>query len=564
MRETRVLTVALVFSIAVLAGACYFGNRFLQSSAEERAALERTDALIFDLDQTLSTMKDIETGQRGYLLTGRSSYLEPYNAGLGRIQQQLAHLRTEVAGQPAQAARLTAAQGAIAKKLGELAETVRLQRAGQHQAARSIVITDAGKQDMDKIRTLFAQMQDDERNRLGALAAPVRARYRTLYVLIDGFPAVAVVLLGLVYSLARRDSRRERMAAERIHRNEQELQLIVDHVPGLVSYIDKDLRYIRVNATYESWLGRPASEIVGHSVREVVGEQRYQLVEPHLRKAMSGSAEQYTYETTGKYNSVEKRLRVGYSVDRDPSGQVIGAVFLATDVTPLWEAQENLRRLTYRLMRVQDEEQRRLARELHDGTAQDVAALVLLLDRTYHAIAPGHVNPCDSALVRSDIQEAMKLSEQSLRALRSVSYLLHPPLLDELGLASALEWLVSGFQERSGIEVQLDTPGDLIRLAPEIELAAFRVVQESLSNALRHSGATEVRIAVEVGGALELTVQDNGKGLSLASSEKSATGVGIPGMRERVEALGGSVRILSDHGVTVSASLPVENREMAA
>lgn len=216
----------------------------------------------------------------------------------------------------------------------------------------------------------------------------------------------------------------------------------------------------------------------------------------------------------------------------------------------------NLRELSARLMQLQDDERRRIARELHDSVGQTLAALGMNL-----------------SLVRNDIERlgsivlALNDSENLVREMssevRTISHLLHPPLLDEAGLCSALRWYVDGFAQRSKIRVDLDLPEDFGRLPGEIETAVFRVVQESLTNIHRHSGSDIAKIQLRHrADRVVVKIQDKGKGIPPEKQEQMASsgtpGVGIRGMRERIRQLGGKLDIESnDGGTLVTVQLPV-------
>jgi PAS domain S-box-containing protein len=219
-------------------------------------------------------------------------------------------------------------------------------------------------------------------------------------------------------------------------------------------------------------------------------------------------------------------------------------------------ATENLRHLSARLLQMQDEERRRIARELHDSVGQLLAAISMnssILERESSSLTPQGANA---------LQENSQLVNQINVEIRTISHLLHPPLLDEAGLGSALRWYVDGFSERSQIKASLELPPDLGRLSPELEISIFRIVQECLTNIHRHSGSpsAEVRI-LQYDGIVRLQIKDEGKGIPagkksmLKSSDGS--GVGFRGMRERLRQLGGILDIESDaNGTVVTATLP--------
>jgi len=220
-------------------------------------------------------------------------------------------------------------------------------------------------------------------------------------------------------------------------------------------------------------------------------------------------------------------------------------------------AETKLRELSVRLIAVQDFERRRIARELHDCTGQTVAVLKMNLDRLAEL---GQLSPEQTGLV----SESIALVEAMSKQVRTISYLLHPPLLDEIGLVSALRGLVEGFSQRSGIEVSFRIDENFNQLTSEEEISIYRIVQECLTNIHRHSGSPTARMRVEKHAAeIQIEIQDDGRGMP----EKIAngSGVGLFGMRERARQLGGTLEIKSNgKGTTVFARLPFSSDHAAA
>jgi PAS domain S-box-containing protein len=241
----------------------------------------------------------------------------------------------------------------------------------------------------------------------------------------------------------------------------------------------------------------------------------------------------------------------------DNTGKLQAFSKVTRDISERKQAEENLRSLSGRLLQVQDEERRRMARDLHDSAGQIVAAMgmnLARLEEEVRKLGPGAVG-----LVKENQAFVDELSKE----VRTISHLLHPPLLDELGLGSALRTYVEGFGERSKIKVDLEIPADFGRLALESETAIFRLVQECLTNIHRHSGSRVAAIRVSrLRGAVCVEVRDAGKGISkekhLELEVTGSAGVGITGMRERLRQVGGVLEISSSgNGTIVSARLPI-------
>ena len=229
----------------------------------------------------------------------------------------------------------------------------------------------------------------------------------------------------------------------------------------------------------------------------------------------------------------------------------------------LAKVNQSLRELTARLLQLQDEERRRFARELHDSVGQVLAALSMNLSTARTDLER-------LAKTVDTLSESETLVQEMSKEVRTISHLLHPPLLDEAGLSSALRWYIDGFAERSQIKVELEFPDNFGRLSQELETAIFRVVQECLTNIHRHSGSpiAKIRIAHSEGLVL-VEVEDRGKGITpeklIEMDSDGMPRVGIRGMRERIRQLDGRVDINSDSsGTTIRAHLPVASASSIA
>jgi two-component system NarL family sensor kinase len=219
------------------------------------------------------------------------------------------------------------------------------------------------------------------------------------------------------------------------------------------------------------------------------------------------------------------------------------------------ERTQELRALSSRLLQLQDEERRRLAREFHDSTAQKVIAIGINA-----GIAQQESDRLSEGAQRA-LGECLQLVDEAAREIRTISYVLHPPLLDEAGLGSALRAFAAGFSKRSGIEVEIDIPEQWPRAGEDAEIAVFRVAQECLGNIQRHSGSSWARVCLKTaGGATILEVEDRGRGIPpevVQHGAKGTIGVGISGMRERLRQLGGTLEVVSRKpGTLVRATLP--------
>jgi PAS domain S-box-containing protein len=246
------------------------------------------------------------------------------------------------------------------------------------------------------------------------------------------------------------------------------------------------------------------------------------------------------------------------SLVRNQNGEPQYAIGMVEDITERKRASETLRQLSGRLLRLQDEERRRIARELHDTTGQSLAGLAMNLTLVKDSA------PDLSPKARACLSESLELAEECSREIRTLAYLLHPPLLEEVGLGSALRWFIDGYTQRTGIEVDREIPPQLGRLSGDVELALYRVVQEGLTNIHLHSGSKKAQVSLKCRpDQAVLTISDEGRGLPPGLLERGGglgakLGVGISGMRERIRQLGGQFEIISgSNGTTLSAIVPL-------
>ena len=310
-----------------------------------------------------------------------------------------------------------------------------------------------------------------------------------------------------------------------------------------------------------------AAEITGYSLEELCGELCTFLVVPEDRVRVDKILENVL--TKGKtVGEIETTILCKDGTpkvvrfDMGPlrvRGNIIGAVATGDDISVTRRAEEAMRRgeqelrlLSSRLLDLQDAERRRIARELHDVTAQNLFAIHIALTRLVETLPPESM---------SVLQECVSLCEESREEIRTLSYLLHPPMLDEAGLIAALKWYVDGFSKRTGIKVSFETDPDLGRLPIDIETDLFRVVQECLANIHRHSGSRTANVELRRSNdGVTAQVQDHGKGMPRRLRQArtlASLGVGIPGMRERLGQHKGSLEIKSGpKGTRITATVP--------
>ncbi len=356
----------------------------------------------------------------------------------------------------------------------------------------------------------------------------------------------------------------------------QELDAIVQTAPDIIFSRQFDGSRDYISSRFYEYTGAEPGTAVGFGWLEYMhADDREPSLAHWLRCAQSG--EDYESEYRLRSGDGEYRWFRARAVPlRDADGTIIKWYGTCSDIHDNKLLEESnrqntmelermvdlrtieLRRLSSRLMTLQDEERRRFAREIHDGLGQELAAAKMILD--------GILSKGQTPSMRQAATDASELVDRTIKQVRTISHLLHPPLLDEVGLVSALRWYLEGLSERSGIQIELEIdPPDLSRLKPDLETAIFRIIQEALTNMFRHSGARNGRVSVtERDGNMMVTVRDDGKGLEeqIVQFRPDSVGVGISGMRQRVSELGGRLRLANANpGTIVEVVIPSRQAE---
>ena len=320
---------------------------------------------------------------------------------------------------------------------------------------------------------------------------------------------------------------------------------LVERMQQSAAMVDAHCDIIYCNLSLAHLLGVPRETLIGLPLHDLLDPDDQASCQKLVREAQLGATEGEMRLRRGDGSLISAKFSLSL-LSRDKSA--VGV--LITDLT----AQKQQEELASRIQQVQDDERRRIARELHDSVGQLLAAIGMNI-----AVVQAQAHNFDPMTARAVSENAVLVDEVS-REIRTISHLLHPPLLDVAGLASALRWYVDGFSERSKIKVDLDISPDFRRLPDDTEIAIFRMVQECLTNIHRHSGSATAAIRLHrKDNRVIVQVEDSGKGIpkkkqqELSASGRS--GVGFGGMRERLRQLGGTLEIQSEGAGTVVCAI---------
>ena len=350
----------------------------------------------------------------------------------------------------------------------------------------------------------------------------------------------------------------------RIQQRTQELEKKTAQVIHQARLLDSanDAIFVRSKENKIAYWNQGATRLYGWQEHEVLGQSLHDILQTEFPVPISDvlSSERDSWEGElchRKRDGSRVIVASRWTTLRDAEGKISGWLEINTDITSRKRAEDAARRLGGRMLQLQDAERRKFARELHDGVGQYLASIKMFLDSAMRADVPPEQQ-------RELLAESASIVEKCLSETRTVSHLLHPPLLDEAGLASAIQWYAEGFSERSGIRLDLALQPDLGRLPSDVEITLFRVLQEGLTNIHRHSRAAQASVEVVIrNGSVRMQISDSGCGIPQDllrewREMRAPLGVGMAGMLERTRDMGGSFDVQSgSNGTTLTIVIPI-------
>jgi len=596
--KSKAVFLSAILLLCLCAAASYLSFYYFRASERWVSHTQEVRAATGDVEQAVN---DASRERLNYLLRGDESALGRYRAAVAEANERMQVLQNLVRDNSVQSAnasqlaqvthdRLQTWEEAIAKKQrGEALDVSQLIPQNLDLAARS-----AGAS---------GELRDEENRLLPSRMAAAHRRFLLTSTMVVGSFAVAILLLLYYYRLLQQELQL-REAAERLstaayeqevrlRQEEQRFRLFIDAVKDYAIFtLDPRGRVSSWNEGAFRLKGYAADEIVGRHFSTFYPQEDIRRGKPQMELEVA--------KKEGRIEDEGWRLRkdgsrfwanVIITAIRDSAGEIIGFSKVTRDFTDRMQAQaelqeanmnllaevkerklaekklasseRSLRELSRHLLRSQDEERRRIGRDLHDSLGQSLAVLKMNLDSLDLQVG---AEPNGTARA---VNSCVNLAEEALREVRTISYLLYPPMLEEMGLKSAIPWYLDGFSKRSNIKTSLEVDPCFDRLPPEVELALFRILQESLTNIHRHSGSATAKIKLSLAnGWAAMEIRDEGKGIPAGLLEQSgedwmgSLGVGLRGMNERMRQLGGRLEVSStENGTVVTAGVPAEKAQ---
>jgi PAS domain S-box-containing protein len=550
---------AFGIAVVLLVGSSVFLLRATHALFQSEALVAHTREVQTVLGDLSSRLIQVTNARRGSIITGDTIFRGEYQAATSKIPEDMDRLRTLTSDRTDNKQELNQLQGYIQTQLA-LANSLDADIKPRFRN-RQIQITRQGAIVSSRIQSSLQKMRSEEDNLLLERQIVSRDNYQHTLRLIFASFIIALMLLVAEMFLLSYEFTRHRQTQDAALHNQEIINAFFSSSTVGFGILDSNLRYTRVNNELPRMAGLAPQDILGKSLGEIScnpGDHTEVLLREVLTTGKPVLDRELSLELPAPRGGARDWL-VNYFPIRE-RGTVTQVGVTAVDVTARRSAEEALRKLSGRLLGIQDQERRRIARELHDSLGQYLAGMKIAIDML--SVRSPELDPL--------LKECADILDKAISETRTLSHLLHPPLLDEAGFASAASWFVAGFSQRSGIPVSLDLPSDLPRLPEAVEITLFRVLQESLTNVHRHSRATAAEINVEADAEqITIEIRDHGRGMPAEIIQQiehngSKLGVGLAGMRERIHELGGILEVASDdQGTKIRAVVPLSLEQVS-
>jgi PAS domain S-box-containing protein len=523
--------------------------------------VDHTREVITQNQKLLADIKDAESNERGYIITGEEAYLPAYEAAARDIAPRLSNLQQLTRDNPAHQARLNRLQELIDERTAILNTALQQRKQAGLGAAQKVVISGGGLGVMAQIRNISAQIETEEYRLLQLRSQTRRNGIRNGFIAILGASTIALLALFSAPLDVRHAVRQRDLAKQAQQQSEFTAQALFESAAQAILIINEQGRIVMANPSTATMLGYHQGEIIGQSIEILVPEK--------LRGVHIAHRNQYFRNLQNRpmglgmdllarrKNGSEFAAEISLSYIRT-ARQTLAVAFVTdvsrrkADADALLQQKDDLRALSAKLMTAQDDERRRIARDLHDDLSQNLAFLAMDLGKLA-------ANPSLRA-VAPELRPLQLRAVDAAENVRQISHLLHPSVLDDIGLEAALEQYCEEFEKRSGITTRfrsLNVPDGLPR---EVANSIYHIAQECLRNVSKHSGAPAVSVMIEYrADVLHLKVRDEGVGLKQG---ESANGIGIVAMKERAHLINGRFSIQSEAGAgtEVLVEVPCLNR----
>ncbi len=539
---------------------CLIGSLTLRQVNESDFWVDHTRVVITTNRQVLSDVKDAQGAERGYIITGEEAYLEPYNVAAEDIPRTLAQLRQMTSDNPAQHEQIARLQELVNQRLEVLHEGVEQRRASGFEAAQAIVVAGKGREVMEQIRDVGQQIESEEYRLLQQRVQTRQSHLKSGFAATLAAALMALVVFVIAPLDVRRAVRQRDAALRRREESELTVRTLFQTAAQGIFMVDQKGEIVSANPA--------AVRMLGYSEGELVGQPVDVLVPESMRGGHSEHRSRYFGNPQNRPMGVGLDLRAqrkdGSLFDAEislsyvSSARGVLAVAFVSDISrrkadeqAIRRQGEDLRRLAGRLMTAQDEERRRIARDLHDDLSQKLAYLAMDIGKfAGKALSPAVVE---------GLRPLQRRAVEAAESVRHISHQLHPSILDDIGLSAALEQYCEEFQKRSGITTHFSATDVPDSLPKDVAGSVYQIFQESLRNVSKHSKADEVFVTIAfTEDVLHMSVRDEGVGLP-AQRLKSEAGIGIVGMKERAHLVNGKISIESrvGEGTEISVSVPV-------